>query len=184
MAALNCVEIIERDKDGEIIKAGAAWNENTFYGSPLGFAGRVLGFLAGALMAILGVFMLSFANHLPVLGHFIALITGVPGIILMWAVFRKQPKRSLLFHRDGRIETPQGLKNEKTARVWGPQWKHENITAVEAVGQDQAWRVDFIFAKGDTVTISSGLDREEARKVAIMLKEAWGSVAPQVLEMS
>ena len=184
MAALNCVEIIEREKDGEILKAGAEWNENTFYGSPLGFAGRVLGFLAGALMAILGAFMLSIANHLPVVGHFIALITGVPGLILMISMFRwKQPKRAVLFHRDGRIETPHGRKNDKT-QIWGAQWEHGDITAIEAVGQDQAWRVDLIFVKGDTVTISSGLDREEARKVAIMLRDSWDAIAPQTLEIS
>jgi hypothetical protein len=184
MAALNCVEIIERDKDGEVSKVGAEWNENTFYGSPLGVVLRVFGFLGGAIMAIIGAFMLNWASTLPVLGHLLAIITGIPGLILMASVFRKQAKRALLFHRDGTIETPYGIASDKSARIWGSKWKHENVTAIEGVGQDQAWRVDLIYAKGDTVTISSGLDREESRKVAIMLRDSWDAIAPRTLEIS
>lgn len=189
MASLNCIEIIDRDKNGNVVKAGAAWNEKTGYSYGL----RVFIFVCGAVLAIFAAWILLYAAIHATNGpnadgrfvaNFLAFITGVPGIFLMAAVVRKQPKRSLVFHRDGTIETPYGIPGEKSLLAWPKRWSLDNLKAIEAVGYDSVWRVDLISTKGDTVTVSAGLDREEARKVATMLKEAWNAFAPhQVLEI-
>lgn len=167
-----------RDARNRLEATGLAWTEHNYPLEYLGTFAIAMLCVAGLLITVLGVIM---AASLAGLVKSVSVLAA--GVWLMWFAVKVLPRpikgtpRSVVFHRDGRVEYAHGLP-------WWPKIKfasapHTEITSIEArpvsnglQGHPYDHGVAVFRRNGDIVDVSMSLHRDEAHKVAVQLTQA------------
>lgn len=174
----ECRRIDNRDEKNRLVATGVEWTEHNTYLENFGIVLFALVCVAGLLACVIGIVMTASP-----IARFKGLTVVAAGIWLVWFAytFMAQPvkgmPRSVLFHRDGRVEYGHGLP-------WWPKERsasapHTAITSIEAResticihGPPYNQGVVAYRRNGDIVEIGMSLSRDEAHKVAVQLTEA------------
>lgn len=173
-----CERTETRSPDKRIATSGVAWSENNYRIEMMAVALFSVVCVVGLFIVVAGCVMTAVPAE-----RFRAIALVVSGVCLVWLAFLllsrpvKGMPRSVVFHRDGRVEYPQGM-------AWWPKQKwasapHTEITSIEArqvqnsiEGSPTDWGVVIYRRNGDVIEISTGLLRDEAHKVAVQLTQA------------
>jgi hypothetical protein len=179
-----CEPFREKDENGVLQAAGAHWTEaaslrnNLFARLAVIFACVVIGIYILFTVAMLG------SSATPALAVESTLL-----FFLLKIAFGPLPERSVILHRDGKIDTPHGLPREKKVRRL--RFHQPEIVSIEVIGaisglaQDWTSSVALITGDGHTIPVGAKLHAEEAREVAVALTMALRDMraavrAPQV----
>ncbi len=174
-------EIIERDEDEKTVARGAKWFE-----FKADRAGKAILFLLGA-----PVFAYTFLHEIVTLGvrvqsyHVVALLIAFGAILISgWVIQREvRKRRSMIFHVDGTIETPDGLVGNDDVRVmlYG-QTDIASIETYKVTGDD--WAVLVFMRDGETYTLTRYQYEFDARKIAVTLTNALRTVREVAAQVS
>lgn len=158
--------------DGALVASGVRWTETRpivvkLLAVPM-FAAIMTMFLTGLVMLAKG-----FPRE-PSLYFVCGLVTLIGSI---WLVLQcGGRKRSLVFHRDGRIETPEGLPTDGRFRAFG--FSHERISSFEKRfarkldHNNQQFFVELLSHDGDWVTIGDTMTEQQSHMVTVQLTKA------------
>ncbi len=174
----ECRRIDKRDDKNRLVSTGVEWTEHNTYFENFGIVLFALVCVAGLLVCVIGIVMTASPA-----ASFKGVTVVAAGIWLVWFAYTfmarpvKGMPRSVLFHRDGRVEYEHGLP-------WWPKVKeasapHTEITSIEARqsticihGPPYDQGVVVYRRNGDIVEIGMSLSRDEAHKVAVQLMQA------------
>lgn len=169
--------LIERDGDGLIRRAGAAWMETSPSAEQM-----LIAVCAGSLLATVGGGLWALAtrdlNPVLVLG-----LVGLIGSVIL-IIWKPGPSRAVYFHADGRIQTPFGIAYRSSLPGLGGH--HRDIVSIEARAQhdqpqveggwERMFEVIVLFYGGDLICVSRDLHEWVALKAAAQLTIALNSI--------
>lgn len=156
------VAIRESDTSGKLACAGLLWTEWRMWLVILTFQLGVLSVMG----AVACQFVASDAVRLNAVPAICML--GVFSAIAHFKLTRRF--RSILFHRDGSIETPQGLLFQRAAHYMPAH--HAHIRSIERVRHGHYWYVDIYTVAGAIVTVARLNHMSDAHMVVTQLNNA------------
>lgn len=175
-----CKRIVRRDKSGRVIAIGVEWTEFNIWAAALDA-------LVDGVCAIVG-FVMALAGVLAIISSALWLVVAAIGIALCVLPVVRRPfdlwrkPRSVIFHRDGRVELPEGFPYHSSIREMSQP--HREIVSIEARAayrqalDDPIYKHDVaVFRRdGDIVHVAWRLRADEAHKVAVQLTHALAEI--------
>ena len=166
-----------RGSDGRIVLSGVSWDETSPWLEDL-----LLKLVTLAVFAfVVGLIWAFAARELNP-----ALIGGLVGGLAAFGllVFMPGASRSVYFHADGRMETPNGIAHRPFLHEIGGS--HAHIVSIEARpqhnqpgaegGWERMFEVVFVSAGGDLIYVSRNLREWGAFKVAAQLNQSLAAI--------
>ena len=146
------------DQEGLLASSGYQWDERM----PPKYLG--CGIVAAAAFA-LSVFLFANVSAAAGIGALVTSVIGAAGCIYYW---RCRP--TVIFHRDGRVETPFGVPRKPWARFLPVD--QTKISTIEAVRQKDSACIELVTVDGETCIVGSELRFADARLIAVQLSKA------------
>lgn len=178
----TCKRIHNKGVDGRILATGVEWTEHQMWFDALMLLGMFIGFVICAF-ATLAASMMIMHRGAP---WWVAAGIAVASLAsLYWLHIAQIPgkPRSLVLHRDGRIEVPSGLLFHPKARFISGT--HADVvsfevrqTASDIEAQHTAYKHGVVIFKrnGDVVYLAGHLLPDHAHKVAVELTHAFAEL--------
>ena len=174
---MDCKRIVKKDNSGRIVAIGVEWTEFNMWADAL----RAL---ACGVCLIVGVAM-TLGGALATVSHGAWFFLVFPGLAIggfsqaMPEFDIRRTPRSLIFHRDGRVEAAHGFGYWPKAREMSQP--HSEIVSIEARAIDWyeapfQYDVAVFRRDGDIVHVARLLRADEAHKVAVQLTHALAEI--------
>lgn len=178
----ECRRIDQVDGKRGVVATGVAWSEVNPWVE--GLSG-----LRDVLIAVVGIVVMTGGIFAAIAQGPAWLILAAGGIGLIIYAHVSQPfefgrrPRALIFHRDGRVEAPQGFPFfERTREMSRPHGEIASIEARQIVTGEAAkltayrYGVVVYLRSGGVIYVARRLDEFEAHKVAVQLSLALGDI--------
>lgn len=158
-------------KNGAVEIIGMEWTEEASWRSSQGPMMWLLAVPLAIGLIIAGVVFIGAAGN-----PLFMLLAVAFSIWLGHRMFAGLPRRSVLLDRDGRIQVPDGMPGNGSARFLkvrqGELAGFEIGPCFSGMAQDWTSSLQAVTTSGITVTVSRFLHREEARQIAVGLNLA------------
>ncbi|MGD9725709.1 MAG: hypothetical protein AB7E70_09575 [Hyphomicrobiaceae bacterium] len=169
----NIIEPIRRyDGAGRLEAAGVRWTEVR---NGVLWLIALPAFILLMTMILSGLFMVAKGFPLKTMLVFAGSVAGLALAVTLVNRFGGR-RRSLIFHRDGRIETPEGIPTNSRFREFA--FGHDRISTFEnrfarALDRNHSqYFIDLFGRDGDWVTVADALSEQHSHMLTVQLTKA------------